>query len=58
MEIYGNVCACIGSSSADGRPGCTLIPYGAYAITVKSGLKEGARAFLRLHFIVYGHECV
>lgn len=46
MEIYGNACTCIGSPSADGSPGCTLVPYGAYAITVKSDLKEGAWAFL------------
>lgn len=46
LEIYDNQGTCIGFPSSDGSAGCMLIPYGAYAITVKSGQREGAWAFL------------
>lgn len=46
LEIYENKGTCIGFPTADGSPGCMLIPYDAYAITVKSGQKDGAWAFI------------
>lgn len=46
LEIYGNKGTCIGFPTADGSAGCMLVPYGAYAITVKSDVKKGAWAFL------------
>ena len=46
LEIYHNEGTCIGFPASDGSAGCMLIPYGAYAITVKSDLKEGAWAFI------------
>lgn len=46
LAIYGDAGTCIGFPSGDGSAGCILIPYGAYAITVKSDQKEGAWTFL------------
>ncbi len=46
LAVYGNEGTCIGFPSADGSAGCMLIPYGAYAVTVKSDHKEGAWAFI------------
>lgn len=46
LAIYGDAGTCIGFPSGDGGAGCILVPYGAYAITVKSNQKEGAWAFL------------
>ncbi len=46
LAIYGDAGTCIGFPSKDGGAGCILIPYGAYAITVKSDRKDGAWTFL------------
>lgn len=46
LEIYHHEGSCIGFPAADGSAGCMLLPYGAYAITVKSDQREGAWAFL------------
>lgn len=46
LEIYDNRGTCIGFPASDGSAGCMLVPYGAYAVTVKSNLKEGAWQFM------------
>lgn len=46
LAIYGDAGTCVGFPSEDGGADCILVPYGAYAITVKSDRKEGAWAFL------------
>lgn len=46
LEIYGGEGTCIGFPAADGSAGCMLVPYGAYAITMKSDKKDGAWAFI------------
>jgi len=46
MEIFGGDVTCIGYPTTDGGSGTGLVASQAYAITSKSGLKEGAWQFI------------
>ncbi|MCH5341166.1 MAG: extracellular solute-binding protein [Acetatifactor sp.] len=46
LEMFGGPVTCIGYPNSDGSSGAVLAPRGAYAITSRSQVKEGAWAFI------------
>lgn len=46
VEMFGGPVTCIGYPNSDGGSGAVLQPRGAYAITARSQVKEGAWAFV------------
>lgn len=46
VEMFDGPVTCIGYPNAEGRSESILVPFGTYAITSKSNVKEGAWAFL------------
>lgn len=53
-EMFGGEITCIGYPTVDGSAGCALQANGIYAITAKSGNKEGAWSFIEYYLDTLG----